>query len=1022
MTPRKLFIICLSVLMVGVAGTVMHAQDVVKTNEAAAEELKQEQQAAAATAPSAEPVIEELKVAPVSEAKPVAAANPDAVETPPQQPPKVEPAPIIEELAPAKTAVKEPEAAAPAIIEELAPAKVDVKPAEMAAPAIIEELVPAKTEVKAPEAAAPMIEELQPAKVTPPVPEPVAPVVAAPAEIAPVEAPKPEPTLPVVTPAVPPAAEEAAPKVQAPVQAFGTPERSVDAKIIADMEIVRREATAKEAQKSLAAADKAWKDKDYAAALTSYANAAAKPGTLRDADRARAQERIPLCEYQVVLDLMKTGRNADALARATDASNRHPADTNLKKLKSSLEKDLAKSGQGVKAAPAIQREQLTEVESLMMEGKKALVDRHYTKARASFESVLAIDGDNREAMRYLKETGDRQFNSASYEREATAKKMSAQVRDTWNPAQYKMLASVPVITNKADVVAGNESILKKMDRIVIPEIEFRQANIHDVVDFLNKASAEADKTEPDPAKKGINMILNLNPAGGATVAAPAAAGKDPFGADAGGGVAGGGGGQSYEITFTARYITLASALKIITQVAGLRFRVDGNIVMIVPADYDPAQIEVRMYPVEPTFIERVGAAGSAMPAAARSVGGREVTAIDQGEMGGQVADLQSSFEKMGVRFPKGSSITYNSAIGKVIVGNTADNLAVFERLLTELNVVPKQVEIEARFVEVNETDLQELGLEWLLNDNWELATKKTGAFTPLAGAQRIVANANATSGGFTRGLRFWGRGASGDDDTLDTGAGTMGRIGSIAGVLTNPELSIVMHALEQNGNADLLSAPKVTTRSGSEASIRVVTEYIYPTSFEVQGGTLGTGTGSSGASSTTTIQETVVVPQDFATREVGVILTVLPEVSPDGNMINLTMTPSVVTEPTWQQYGSTIRRADGSQQDLNMPQPFFKVRTLSTQISIYDGATVVMGGLITEDLRKVNDKIPLLGDIPLIGVLFRSQSERSIKKNLLIFVTAKLVDPAGKSIRMTDEASPKTAPSAMMSGGTPAPN
>jgi general secretion pathway protein D len=244
----------------------------------------------------------------------------------------------------------------------------------------------------------------------------------------------------------------------------------------------------------------------------------------------------------------------------------------------------------------------------------------------------------------------------------------------------------------------------------------------------------------------------------------------------------------------------------------------------------------------------------------------------------------------------------------------------------------------------------------------------------------------------------------------------MGKLLSVSSVLTNPELSMVLHLLQQNGNADLLSAPKVTTRSGAEATIRVVTEYIYPTTFEVQGGTLQGNNAGTGAAA---IQETTVVPQDFATREVGVILTVLPEVSPEGNMINLTMTPQVVTEPTWYQYGSTIRRADGSESVLNMPQPFFHVRSLSTQISIYDGATVVMGGLITEDLRKVNDKIPVLGDIPLLGALFRSKSERSIKKNLLIFVSAKLVDPAGRLIRNPDA---ETAPALKVPvpGATPA--
>lgn len=930
---------------------------------------------------------------------------------------------------------QEPAKAKDAAIEEL---KQEKQEAAVAAPAAapaakaeapaIEELLPVAAPEKKPEPAAPQIDELVPAKA------PAAPAI---------EAPKTEPAAAPAAPAVEAPAAPAAPAVEAPAAApvvapaapapaapdvsqLGSPDRVNAAKVLENTEVVRREADVKGGLMNLQAGDKAWADKDYAGALAAYKKAVAGLTHSPDhvAERARAKERIPQCEYQVALGLMKAGKNSEALAKASDASKRFPEDKNLKTLCLRLERIADEQGSPKPAGAGAGQGAMTEVEKQMMEGKRAIVARDYAKARASFESVLAIERDNREAMHYLKEVGDLQYNTASLERSATAKKMSAAVRDTWNPQQYKMLAVKAAATNETRRI-GDESIIKKMERIIIPEIEFRQANIHDVVDFLNKASVEADKQETDPAKKGINIILNLNPAGmGAAAAAPAKAGEDLFNAEPAGGdgKGGGGGGQSYEITFTARYISLLSAMKIITQVAGLRYRVDGNIVMIVPADYDPAQIEVRMYPVEPTFIERVREAGSAMPATGtRTVGGREVTQMnEEKDIGGSVADLKATFENMGVKFPKGSSITYNSAIGKVIVGNTAENLAVFEKLLAELNVVPKQVEIEARFVEVNETDLQELGLEWLLNDNWELATKKTGAFTPLAATPRIVADANATSGGFTRGLRFWGTGASGSTDTLGAGQGRQGAIASITSVLTNPELTAILHALEQNGNADLLSAPKVTTRSGTEASIRVVTEYIYPTTFEVQGGQLNNNNNNNNSS---VVQETVVVPQDFATREVGVILTVLPEVSPDGNMINLTMTPSVVTEPTWYQYGSTIRRADGSEQQLNMPQPFFHTRTLTTQISIYDGATVVMGGLITEDMRKVNDRIPILGDIPLIGILFRSQSEQSIKKNLMIFVTAKLVDPAGKSIRNVEptDKSPALAP-ATASATPPAPN
>jgi general secretion pathway protein D len=86
-----------------------------------------------------------------------------------------------------------------------------------------------------------------------------------------------------------------------------------------------------------------------------------------------------------------------------------------------------------------------------------------------------------------------------------------------------------------------------------------------------------------------------------------------------------------------------------------------------------------------------------------------------------------------------------------------------------------------------------------------------------------------------------------------------------------------------------------------------------------------------------------------------------------------------------------------------MEQPFFHTRSVSTSISIYNGATVVMGGMINEVRKTVDDKIPLLGDIPLVGRFFQSRHEVSDKRNLLIFVTARLVDPAGRPIERSGE-------------------
>ena len=79
-------------------------------------------------------------------------------------------------------------------------------------------------------------------------------------------------------------------------------------------------------------------------------------------------------------------------------------------------------------------------------------------------------------------------------------------------------------------------------------------------------------------------------------------------------------------------------------------------------------------------------------------------------------------------------------------------------------------------------------------------------------------------------------------------------------------------------------------------------------------------------------------------------------------------------------------------------QPVFSVRQVDTQVTLYDGQTVALGGLLREDVQKVQDKTPIAGDLPLVGSLFRSSSNQRIKRNLLIFVSAGLLDPAGQPL------------------------
>jgi len=203
-------------------------------------------------------------------------------------------------------------------------------------------------------------------------------------------------------------------------------------------------------------------------------------------------------------------------------------------------------------------------------------------------------------------------------------------------------------------------------------------------------------------------------------------------------------------------------------------------------------------------------------------------------------------------------------------------------------------------------------------------------------------------------------------------------------VLTNPELQMIIHAIDQNGNSDLLSAPRVTTVNGTPASIEVVEEIIYPTEFTVETVEVDAG---GGTGNVIFIPPPTVTPGAFETRSVGVLLNVTPTVAADNYTINLALRPEIAELVDWF--------------TVSMPQPVFASRNVSTSMIVWDGHTVVMGGLIREDVTSFKDKIPLLGDLPIVGRLFRSEGQRSEKRNLLIFVTARLVDPAGNAVNPT---------------------
>jgi general secretion pathway protein D len=150
------------------------------------------------------------------------------------------------------------------------------------------------------------------------------------------------------------------------------------------------------------------------------------------------------------------------------------------------------------------------------------------------------------------------------------------------------------------------------------------------------------------------------------------------------------------------------------------------------------------------------------------------------------------------------------------------------------------------------------------------------------------------------------------------------------------------------------------------------------------------------------VQTSAITPNQQQV-EVGPVLDVIPYVLSDGYTINLTLIPSL-TEFVQYDTSPTIPGVNIANVVM-IPTilPHFTVRQVVTTVNIWDNQTVVLGGLISSTVLSEKDKVPVLGDLPLVGRLFQSQSKTSKKKNLMIFVTSTIVDPAGNRVHSDDE-------------------
>jgi len=197
------------------------------------------------------------------------------------------------------------------------------------------------------------------------------------------------------------------------------------------------------------------------------------------------------------------------------------------------------------------------------------------------------------------------------------------------------------------------------------------------------------------------------------------------------------------------------------------------------------------------------------------------------------------------------------------------------------------------------------------------------------------------------------RGAS-DDLNIDLGT-TFGQpLTGFSATVFDQDVEVAVHALQETGKLNILSRPYILTSNNQEATITVGQEVPYATGESL----------TTGQSQTTTEY-----------RDIGIILSVTPSINPDG-LVNMTVRPEISS-----QTGETVQISE------NLSLPVFSTRTSETKVAIRDGQTIVIGGLIQDQTTETVSKVPLLGDIPIVGNLFRRTQKGTDKTELLIFLT-----------------------------------
>ena len=645
--------------------------------------------------------------------------------------------------------------------------------------------------------------------------------------------------------------------------------------------------------------------------------------------------------------------------------------------------------------------EIREKRVLLRQGEVLYETKQWDKARAKFEEVIAMDPYNETAIDYIRRINFRMLDAGKQRFGAMRNARNAQA--TWElvtPLISQEISETQTQETNISKRDNNERIVNKLKDIIIDKISFEEVSIATAIRYLRQCSKEKD-----PEKIGVNFVLRgkinqpLKSDGGTAEAGTNNQNNNAPAEDS----------EVEPLTMMLDNIPLETVINYICKQANLKYRIDDNAVVIASRDVPLDDVQTKVYPVEKSAIT-----------------------LREGQT------IMDFLKETGINFEAGASAVYKDYIGRLIMTNTPKEHQKLEVFLAERSKVDPQVLIQTKFVEVKLNDLEELGFKYTFSrSNSNVTYKRADSDSLVAVASggtytsdkitnvysvdkdntdwvkyRSTQEANMTYTNRTGGTIYYAQAPLQESAVSYTiGSDSMLRTYSQARTLENDtadgkateftisnkngyRLNTKIFALDQADSADVLSCPRVTTMHDTTATIQLVTEKYYPSDWQ-----------DSQYSMVNNVPVFIgSVPDLDDETQLGISLEVTPFVDPDNEMIHILMRPLIRKFTGWDDYSYNVPiRLNDNSDYQNIPNtmimPRIEQRTVDTSATCSDNGTIVLGGMIRDEVSVVEDKYPVLGDLPLIGRFFQSKGRSSQKYNLLIFLSCRLVNPDGSPLR-----------------------